>query len=663
MSPTAEILRTRLAPSPPLHEGLDGWVHQGIGWWRRRQFAGKDSAALAARLADEHAALAGLPEKTLDERLESHRRQVRRQRHACLEPALAALPVVAEVARRELGLDPYPVQFQGAVALLRGALAEMATGEGKTLTIALAAAPFGWTQLPVHILTANDYLARRDAANLARFYTRCGLDTGRVLAPMAGPERAENHAAGIVYTTGKELLADFLRDRLILGRWQDASRRLARRHFGGALPPITHTVLRGLHHVIVDEADNLLIDEAVTPLIISRQVANPTLVEAVQAAHGLAADLEAGADYAVDDRRRTALLTDPGLARLERQAATLACPALQHVHWRRELVETALKARHFFHRDRHYVVADGAVVIVDEYTGRLMPGRQWKQGLHQAVEAKEGVAITQPTESIAQLSYQSFFRLLPHMSGITGTARECAPEIWAVHRRPFAPIPRHRPGQFRAAATRPYAHAAEKWDAVVETIATTHATGRPVLVGTRSVEASETLAGRLRARGIPFHLLNAVRHHEEAMIIERAGRRGSVTIATNMAGRGTDIRVEQEALALGGLFVLATEPHRSRRIDRQLFGRAARQGDPGGGVLFLSCEDELLVDFLPRVVRRLLQAALRQRWPGARLAAVLACRWAQSRTERAAFRQRLAVFQQDRWVQDNLNAGRADFIG
>jgi preprotein translocase subunit SecA len=515
--------------------------------------------------------------------------------------------------------------------------------------------------LPVHILTANDYLARRDAANLGRYYARCGLDTGRVLAPMPGNERAEHHAAGIVYTTGKELLADFLRDRLLLGPWQDAGRRIARQHFGGTLPATNRTVLRGLHHVIIDEADNLLIDEAVTPLIISRQVENSALVEAVSAAHRLAAGLEEGKDFTRDEKYREAKLTAAGIARLERAALGLDCAPLEHAYWRRELVETALRARLFYHRDKQYVVQDDTIVIVDEYTGRLMPGRQWKQGLHQAVEAKEEVPVTRPTESIAQLSFQSFFRLIPHVSGITGTARECAREIWSVHRRPFCAIPRHRSNRFQRGATRVFARAEEKWDAVVATITATHATGRPLLVGTRSIAASENLAERLRGRGIRFHLLNAVRHQEEAMIIEHAGAVGAVTIATNMAGRGTDIRLGKGAAALGGLLVLATEPHRSGRIDRQLFGRAARQGDPGGGQLFLSCDDELLVDFLPAFVRRPLRAALAWHWPGARRAGVLFCRWAQHRAEGAAYRQRLAVFQQDRWLQDNLSAGRADF--
>jgi len=662
MFPSVENIRTRLVSPPPLHEGLDGWVHQGIGWWRRRPFTRPDFAAHAARLFAEHSQLGSLSGKALDERLESHRREVRRHRHACLAQAAAALPVVAEVARRDLGLDPYPVQFHGALALLHGTLAEMATGEGKTLTIALAAVPLGWTQLPVHILTANDYLARRDAANLGRFYARCGLDTGRVLAQMTDRDRAEHHAAGIVYTTGKELLADFLRDRLLLGSWQDAGRRIARRHFGGTLPATTRIVLRGLHHVIIDEADNLLIDEAVTPLIISRMVENSALVEAVQAAHRLAAGLEEGTHFTRDERYREAKLTPAGIAQLDRAATELDCAPLEHAYWRRELVETALRARHFYHRDKHYVVQDGTIVIVDEYTGRLMPGRQWKQGLHQAVEAKEEVPVTRPTESMAQLSFQSFFRLIPHVSGITGTARECAREIWSVHRRPFCAIPRHRPSRFQLGATRVFARAAQKWDAVVATVAATHATGRPLLVGTRSIAASEALAERLRERGIRFHLLNAVRHQEEAMIVEHAGAVGAVTIATNMAGRGTDIRLGEGAAAPGGLLVLATEPHRSGRIDRQLFGRAARQGDPGGGQLFISCEDELLMDFLPALVRRLVQGALTWRWPGAHTVGVLACRWAQARAERAAYRQRLGVFQQDRWLQDNLSAGRADFF-
>jgi preprotein translocase subunit SecA len=661
MTPTAEIIRTRLVVPPPLHRGLDGLVHRTVGWWRARRFTRPDFPAEAARLSAAHAALASITNDELAARLDRARLAVRRHRHHFLAAAAEALPVVAEVARRELKLDPYPVQFRGALALLHGTVAEMATGEGKTLTIALAAVPLGWTQLPVHVLTANDYLAERDAANLILYYRRCGLETGRVIATMAPPERAENHAADVVYTTGKELLADFLRDRLILGPWQDATLRLARRHFRRPLPATGRMVLRGLHHAIIDEADSLMIDEAVTPLIISRPVDNQSLVEAVLAARQLATLLTEEVDYTVDERHREARLTPAGTDRVATAAARLDCAVMEHPHWRREMVETALRAERFYHRDKHYVVKDGTVLIVDEFTGRLMPGRQWQQGLHQAVEAKEGVPVNRPAESIAQLSFQTFFRYFHHIGGITGTARECAREIWAVHRRPFVQIPRHRPERAHRDRPRCFATAEQKWTAVVGAIAAAHATGRPVLVGTRSIAASEELAGRLTRKLIPFKLLNAVRHQEEAEIVARAGRRGAVTIATNMAGRGTDIRLGEGVPALGGLLVIATEPHRSGRVDRQLFGRAARQGDPGGGGLFISCEDELLLDYLPAVVRRSLQAWLTRGGPGAAALAILGFRWAQHCAERLAFRQRVAVLQQDKWVQENLNAGRADF--
>jgi preprotein translocase subunit SecA len=661
MTPTVEIVRTRLAAPPPLHRGLDGWVHQLIGRWRGRQFKRPDFAAEAARLSAAHSALATITDAELQAHLDRHRLEVRRHRLSCLAAAAAALPVVAEVARRELKLDPYPVQFRGALALLHGTIAEMATGEGKTLTIALAAVPLGWTQLPVHVLTANDYLAARDAKNLAGFYRRCGLETGRVIAGMAPPARAEHHAAEVVYTTGKELLADFLRDRLILGPWQDATVRLARRHFRQSLPATGRLVLRGLHHAIIDEADSLMIDEAVTPLIISRPVDNQAMVAAVLAARTLATGLTEGDDFTVDERPREARLTAAGLARIAAAAGGLDSAVMEHPHWRREMVETALRAERFFLRDKHYVVQEGGIVIVDEFTGRLMPGRQWQQGLHQAVEAKEGLAVNRPAESIAQLSFQTFFRFFHHIGGITGTARECAREIWAVHRRPFVAIPRHRTDRAQRPPPRCFATAAEKWTAVAANVTAAHATGRPVLVGTRSIAASEELARRLALQLIPLKLLNAVRHQEEAEIIAQAGRRGAVTIATNMAGRGTDIRLAEGVAALGGLLVLATEPHRSGRVDRQLFGRAARQGDPGGGALFLSYEDELIRDFVPLVLRRPLQAMLARGWPGAQSAARLGFRWAQHRAERVAFRQRVAVLQQDKWIQENLNAGRADF--
>jgi preprotein translocase subunit SecA len=586
MTPTAEVVRTRLLVPPPLHRGLDGWIHQGIGWWGQRRFTRPDFVAEANRLSAAHAALATLPDVELQARLERHRLEVRRHRHACLAFAAAALPVVAEVARRELKLDPYPEQFRGALALLHGTVAEMATGEGKTLTIALAAMPLGWTQLPVHILTANDYLARRDAKNLARFYRRGGLETGRVLGSMALPERAENYAAEVVYTTGKELLADFLRDRLILGPWQDATLRIARGHFRLPLPATARMVLRGLHHAIIDEADCLMIDEAVTPLIISRPVDNQAMVDAVLAARTLAAALTEEADYTIDARQREVHLTAAGIEKIGLEAGHREFTVLGHPHWRREMVETALRAERFFQRDKHYVVKDDTVIIVDEFTGRLMPGRQWKQGLHQAVEAKEGVPVNRPTESIAQLSFQSFFRFFQHVGGITGTARECAREIWAVHQRPFVMIPRHRPDRAQRARPRFFAGAAEKWAAVVETISFTYATGRPVLIGTRSIAASEDLARRLQQRLIPHKLLNAVRHEGEAAIVEHAGHQGAVTIATNMAGRGTDIRLSEGVAALGGLLVIATEPHPRFPADGRplVAGSGARPRLAGGAI-------------------------------------------------------------------------------
>ena len=656
MTPTVEVHRTRLAVPPPLHKGADGFTHRCIGRWKRRRFTRPEFAVSAEQLAAKHATLTALSDAELERLLQGHAREVRRHRHACLPAATAALPAVAEAARRKLGLDPYPAQFRAALALLHGTIAEMATGEGKTLAVALAAAPLGWTGLPVHILTANDYLARRDASILGPFYTFCGIEAGRVTATMNPSERSENYAAAVVYTTGKELLADFLRDRLVLGPHQDAAQRVARRHFGQPLPPTNRLALRGLHYAIIDEADNLMIDEAVTPLIISRKVESRSLVEAVTAAGRVAEEMMEGLDYEIDLTRREVRLTERGRSRVEKGLAFLP-----HPYWREELIDTALRARLFFHRDKQYVVQDGGVIMVDEYTGRLMPGRQWKLGLHQAVEAKENLQVTEPTESIAQMSYQSFLRLFHQISGITGTARECSTEIWALYRLPFAAIPRHRPSQLRLAPPQLFPSSEARWNTVVDAIAEAVAAGRPVLVGTRSIVTSEQLAVRLEQRGIHFKLLNAVRHQEEARIIEHAGQRGSVTIATNMAGRGTDIRLGEGVSELGGLLVLATEMHRSARIDRQLFGRSGRQGDPGEGRLFLSCDDELIRDFLPRPFRPVLRWAVSLDWLAVRPLCFMTCRWAQQRAERAAFRQRFAVLKQDEWIQENLNAGRPDF--
>jgi preprotein translocase subunit SecA len=564
-----------------------------------------------------------------------------------------ALSNLIEVADRTLGLRPFPVQVMGAMALYRGTLAEMATGEGKSLTACLPAVLAGWTGRPCHFVTVNDYLANRDAVEMRPFYAFCGVSVGCVQAGMAPEERRQNYEKDAVYTTLKELVADFLRDRLIIGGLHNASRRLLREMLQPGRRGPEGVVLRGLDTAIVDEADSVLIDEAVTPLIISRAQENKPLVEACQTAHDIASMLRLDEHYKKDIKFREVHLTKDGLTMVEEQARML--PGIWRGTARRiELVQQALTAREFYKRDKQYVIQDEKVAIVDEFTGRLMPNRTWRHGLHQAVEAKEGLEVNDPSETLARLSFQRFFRFFRRLSGMTGTAREAVAELWTIYKLPVLAIPTNRPCIRKILPDRVFATGEEKWDAVVQEIERCHSTGRPVLVGTRSVRASEKLAELLAGRNHPYNLLNAVRHKEEAQIVAAAGEENRITIATNMAGRGTDIKLGRGVADMGGLHVIATERHESGRIDRQLFGRCARQGDPGSAQAFMSLEDELFQRFVPAPMRNRLASALKRKTLGAGRLSQAGLSHAQRAAQRLAYRQRRNVLRMDTWLEEAL---------
>ena len=645
LSPSRDARRTTVHQPEKVERGLDGWVCDLAGRWRGRSRYGRRLWERAGTIEREASAWTGVAEKELRAELRAMRERVRRRGRHWPRELEAALPLVVEVARRTTGLRAYRTQVAGALALGEGRLAEMATGEGKTLTIALAAAVAGWSGWPCHVITANDYLAGRDAAGLARFYAYAGLTVASVVGATEAADRREGHQAAVVYTTGKELVADYLRDLLVLGPLADAGRRAVARLRGH--PGLDRgTVLRGLSTAIIDEVDNQLVDEAVTPLIISRQQENETLSEACRGAEECAAGLLPGDDYEVDERNREVRLLRPGRAKVaawcEGKHGFLGARA-----WMEDLVTRSLEARHFFLRGQQYVMVDGKVVIVDEFTGRLMPGRTWRLGVHQAVEAKEMAEVTSPSETLARLSFQRFYRFFDHLAGISGTAREAAREFWRIYRLPFVEIPRHRPDQRRDLPNGFFPVESAKWDAILAEIEAFHAEGRPILIGTRSVSASEGLADRLRERGLVFELLNAVRSEHEAAIISRAGERASITIATNMAGRGTDIVPGEGVARRGGLHVIVSEGHSSARVDRQLRGRAGRQGDPGSSRLFASWDDELYQRQLHPFWQKLLLPWVRYRLPGGRAALALGFHFAQGRAERKARRQRFQVLRQD----------------
>ena len=508
--------------------------------------------------------------------------------------------LVRETARRTIGQRHYDVQILGGWVLLRGMVAEMETGEGKTITATLPACTVALAGIPVHIITVNDYLVGRDAENMGEIYRSLGLSVGAIQHGMALKERKAMYACDVTYCSNKELAFDYLKDRLTLGRAGGRVRLQLERLRDGS-SRADRLLLRGLCFGIVDEADSVLIDEARTPLIISGRGQQDGLQhEFYRTAVSLAEKLTEGPDFWIDRRERRVRLTPLGEARLRELARPLG--GIWSGRQRAEEFTTqALSALHLFARDQHYLVREGKVQIVDEYTGRVMADRSWERGLHQMIEVKEGCDTTEQVEPLARISYQRFFRRYLRLAGMTGTAREVAGELWSVYHLPVVRIPTNRPLKRWDRGDRVYATADDKWRAIVSQIDAEHAKGRPVLVGTRSVAASEHLSQLLRARGLEHQVLNARQDRDEAEIIARAGQARRITVATNMAGRGTDIILSEDAERAGGLHVIATERHEARRIDRQLLGRGGRQGYPGTYEVIGSLADDLVRAHRPKL--------------------------------------------------------------
>ncbi len=507
-----------------------------------------------------------------------------------------------EASRRTIGLTHYPVQLIGGIALFEGGIAEMQTGEGKTLTAVLPVVLRAMTGQGCHVITVNDYLARRDAETMGPVYERMGLTVGCIQSEMQTDERRDAYQKDITYGTAKEMGFDFLRDRLRLG--VDAQSHTRHRRFANANSGQEELVQRGHYFALVDEADSVLIDDARTPLIIGLTQPNDAgTVSLFRWCHRAIIPLKDKVDFVYEPKRRSAYLTDAGC----RRVLLMAKPALiDSIDTERiyKHVEQALTARHGFVRDRDYVVVDNEIAIVDESTGRIMDGRKWQDGLHQTIEAKELVPITAATGEAARITVQNFFREYTHLAGMTGTAIQARREIAKTYSMVVTAIPTHRRCIRKGMRPRVFATMEAKRQAIVEEIQQLIEQGRAILVGTPSVEASEALGDLLTKQGIHHKILNARYHEQEAEIVAAAGKSGKVTIATNMAGRGTDILLDDDVREAGGLHVIATEIHSSRRIDRQLIGRAARQGDPGSYRFFLSLDDELLRCLERRVLER-----------------------------------------------------------
>ncbi|MFS1517166.1 preprotein translocase subunit SecA [Bacillus sp. SCS-151] len=485
-----------------------------------------------------------------------------------------AFAVVREAAKRVLGLYPYKVQLMGGVSLHDGNISEMKTGEGKTLTATMPVYLNALTGKGVHVVTVNEYLASRDAHEMGQLYEFLGLTVGLNLNGMSREEKIEAYAADIIYATNNELGFDYLRDNMVLYKEQ--------------------MVQRPLYYAVIDEVDSILIDEARTPLIISGSAQKSAQLY-VQA-NAFVRTLNKESDFIFDEKSKGVQLTEEGMNKAERAFGIDNLFDITHVSLNHH-INQALKAHASMHKDIDYVVQDGEVVIVDPFTGRLMKGRRYSEGLHQAIEAKEGLDIQNESMTLATVTFQNYFRMYEKLSGMTGTAKTEEEEFRNIYNMHVVVIPTNRPIVRDDRADLIYKTIEGKFRAVVEDIAERHQKGQPVLVGTVAIETSEIISKFLKKKGIPHHILNAKNHGKEAQIIEEAGQPGAVTIATNMAGRGTDIKLGEGVKEAGGLSVIGTERHESRRIDNQLRGRSGRQGDPGVTQFYLSMEDELMRRF------------------------------------------------------------------
>ena len=482
-----------------------------------------------------------------------------------------AFAVVREASKRVLGMRHFDVQLIGGICLHRGNIAEMRTGEGKTLVATLPVYLNALTGNGVHVVTVNDYLATRDSEQMGRLYNFLGLSTGLIVANLDFNQRKEAYACDITYGTNNEFGFDYLRDNMV--------------------SDVSQMVQRPLNYAIVDEVDSILIDEARTPLIISGpgQRSTDNYYKLAKIVPHLVKD----EDYTIDEKQKTIAPTDSGIAKVEKMLGVENLYDSENIELN-HLLGASLRAYAMMHRDTDYVVKDGEVVIVDEFTGRLMFGRRYSDGLHQAIEAKEGLKVERESQTLASVTFQNYFRMYKKLAGMTGTAKTEEKEFIDIYGLEVLPIPPNKPLARIDLPDQIFKTKAAKYRAVVRNAVERHQTGQPILIGTTSITQSEELSDMLLRSGVPHKVLNAKHHEKEAEIVADAGQMGMVTIATNMAGRGTDITLGEGVPELGGLAILGTERHESRRIDNQLRGRAGRQGDPGSSQFFLSLEDDLM---------------------------------------------------------------------
>ncbi len=632
----------------------DGNAFERLGSTLRRAFprtlVRKPLERAAGRIRSRAASFSAASDTELSEHVAELRRRLRQDRFS-RDVTEEAAALVCEFSYRQLGLRPHLVQLMGSLALLRGYLVEMETGEGKTLTASIATSIAALAGVPVHVFTVNEYLAERDRRIAEPLLNALGLTSSLVTEKMSDDERRAQYDAIVVYGTNKQFVFDYLRDRAAAGPKSHQQMYAA--------PLVTDAksrnkpMLRGLHMALIDEADSILVDEARTPLILSRKRDDTNELQLWSDTITITRSLQPGTDFRLDEARQRCTLTDAG----KKRAAELAAgrnPLLAARRRREESINQALHALHVVTRGREYVVEDGKVHIVDEFTGRIMADRSWSQGLQQLVEIKEGLPPTSDNETLAQITYQRFFRRYRHLCGMTGTAREIERETWSVYGLPIVTIPPNKPSKRRIEPAAVAANHETKLHQIIARISMLHAEGRPVLIGTRTVSASQQCSEALKSAGIPHSVLNALNDREEAQIVAKAGEAGTITVATNLAGRGTDIKLGPGVREKGGLVVIMTERHESARVDRQLIGRCGRQGDPGLAASYFSLDDELVARSSLRWLAATLKPAVSHGATWGQPLSQLLFWFAQRERERANAEVRRQCLEQDRRLAEIL---------
>ncbi|MYM61959.1 helicase-related protein [Pseudomaricurvus sp. HS19] len=640
---TAPSLITAFEKNRPREGVFERWVKRIDGWLGHRR-SGRRLEKKLALLTD----LSGYAEELVrldDAQLCSRARFLGATlRHSGLTNTTALLELLAslsEVSKRSLGLQPHSVQLAGVWVLLEGQLAEMATGEGKTLVAGLAAAAAALCGRKVHVVTVNDYLAERDSAWVLPLMKFLRLSVGVVVQKTGDSVRRSAYDKPVCYCTNKELAFDYLKDARLNAR----QGRLSRLAFSGlTAAAVAQTRITSLDFAIVDEADSILVDEARTPLILSEGADASIAPEVIRQVMNVAVTLDEDIHFRLLAQQDTVVLLEPARQLLSREFADITCGPLLLEALREELLVKALCALYLYHANQHYLVADDRICMIDEYTGRVMPDRVWSEGLHQMIEFKEQCPLSDPLKTVARMTFQRFFRRYRTLAAMTGTAAEVRGELWQVYGLEVVAIPTHAPCARVSLPERIFLTREEKWQALVTRVIEIHNSGAPVLIGVRTVAEVETLLPLLRQAGLEFAALHAADDRQEAETIARAGQKGSITVATNMAGRGTDIALGPGVGGLGGLHVIMTERHDSGRIDRQLMGRCARQGNPGCFQAFLSLEDDLALLAAPEWTLRWARYRLRQAHPQA--AANVLCR-GQKQQEQAHSRARQRLLQSD----------------